>query len=468
MSKTIQESSNKIINLSNNYENETIKNKKQSYLNNILDEVKKIENEINPKANTIQQKALLKELKISKQSLKEKKKKDLKIHIYAKISNLFFEPISERILQSFPFLGTKIHKTLLASGIRLISISYISISLFTSFLLLFLGTALGVFLFYNYSFSYGLITGIILSSISLITFIYYPINLKNKRKKDLDEEYPFLVTHLSALANSGLKGKDIFKPILFSHNYKSFSIEINRIINLVNLFGYSLPKALEDASNFTPSKKMKELLLDLSNNIKNRQDLKNYFDRKSKLLLSQYQSKKTYLKKFKNIFRLSKELILHFKPKLGNILSIIIGVIIIITNFFLFKDNTLLFSLLILIGVLIMWFVPLIDVFLSFKKSIRLETQFFKFTKDLNKTNFQNLEKDYKELNPYVNKLKNQYKQGIPLNKALETFARDSENKLIQASINTSLEANKYGASLQKVLYQITTSKIMRNKLKLE
>ena len=62
MSKTIQESSNKIINLSNNNENETIKNKKQSYLNNILDEVKKIENEINPKANTIQQKALLKEL----------------------------------------------------------------------------------------------------------------------------------------------------------------------------------------------------------------------------------------------------------------------------------------------------------------------------------------------------------------------------------------------------------------------
>ena len=115
-----------------------------------------------------------------------------------------------------------------------------------------------------------------------------------------------------------------------------------------------------------------------------------------------------------------------------------------------------------------MWFVPLIDIFLSFKRDIKLETQFFKFTKELNRTSILNIEKDYKELNPFVKKLKNQYKLGIPLNKALETFARDSENRLIQSSIHSSLEANKFGASLQKVLFQITASKIMRNKLKYE
>ena len=475
MSKTIQESSNKIIRLSGIYETETIKRRKLSHLNLILEEIEKIEKEVNPKKsqiNIIQQKHLLKELKISehqlKQSLKKKERKSIHINTYAKITNLFFEPISEKILQSFPFFGTNIHKTLLASGIKLISISYISISLFTSFLLLFLGTVLGAFLFYSYSFSYGLISGLILSLLSLLTFIYYPINLKKKRKKNLDEEYPFLVTHLSALANSGLKGKDILKPILLSHNYKSFSIEINRIINLVNIFGYSLTQALEETSNFTPSKKMQELLEDLSNNIKNKQDLKNYFNRKSKLLLSQYRLNKTFLKKFKNLFKYSKELIFHFKPKLGNILSIIIGIIIVITNFYLFRANTILFSILILVGVLIMWFVPLIDIFLSFKRDIKLETQFFKFTKELNRTSILNIEKDYKELNPFVKKLKNQYKLGIPLNKALETFARDSENRLIQSSIHSSLEANKFGASLQKVLFQITASKIMRNKLKYE
>ena len=213
---------------------------------------------------------------------------------------------------------------------------------------------------------------------------------------------------------------------------------------------------------------MQELLEDLSNNIKNKQDLKNYFNRKSKLLLSQYRLNKTFLKKFKNLFKYSKELIFHFKPKLGNILSIIIGIIIVITNFYLFRANTILFSILILVGVLIMWFVPLIDIFLSFKRDIKLETQFFKFTKELNRTSILNIEKDYKELNPFVKKLKNQYKLGIPLNKALETFARDSENRLIQSSIHSSLEANKFGASLQKVLFQITASKIMRNKLKYE
>ena len=153
MSKTIQESSNKIIRLSGIYETETIKRRKLSHLNLILEEIEKIEKEVNPKKsqiNIIQQKHLLKELKISehqlKQSLKKKERKSIHINTYAKITNLFFEPISEKILQSFPFFGTNIHKTLLASGIKLISISYISISLFTSFLLLFLGTVLGAFL----------------------------------------------------------------------------------------------------------------------------------------------------------------------------------------------------------------------------------------------------------------------------------------------------------------------------------
>ncbi|MBT8010054.1 hypothetical protein HN681_01255, partial [archaeon] len=62
MSKTIQESSNKIIRLSGIYETETIKRRKLSHLNLILEEIEKIEKEVNPKKsqiNIIQQKHLL-------------------------------------------------------------------------------------------------------------------------------------------------------------------------------------------------------------------------------------------------------------------------------------------------------------------------------------------------------------------------------------------------------------------------
>jgi type II secretory pathway component PulF len=76
------------------------------------------------------------------------------------------------------------------------------------------------------------------------------------------------------------------------------------------------------------------------------------------------------------------------------------------------------------------------------------------------------LDKDYKELNPYVKKLINQYKLGIPLDKALNTFAGDTDNPMIMGSIATVLEAKKYGASLTDALDQITTSKTMRNVLK--
>ena len=62
-----------------------------------------------------------------------------------------------------------------------------------------------------------------------------------------------------------------------------------------------------------------------------------------------------------------------------------------------------------------------------------------------------------------MKKLQNQYKLGIPLEKALNTFANDTENPLIRSTVSTVLEAQMYGASIPEALDQITTSKILRN-----
>ena len=73
---------------------------------------------------------------------------------------------------------------------------------------------------------------------------------------------------------------------------------------------------------------------------------------------------------------------------------------------------------------------------------------------------------NYKTLEPFIKKLNSQYKSGISFDRALRTFALDTGNQLIQAIINTTLEAKKHGADLTTTLTLITGSKMKRNKLK--
>ena len=60
--------------------------------------------------------------------------------------------------------------------------------------------------------------------------------------------------------------------------------------------------------------------------------------------------------------------------------------------------------------------------------------------------------KDYGSLNPHVEKLANQISLGIPINNALETFARDIGSNTIQRSVNIIGEAEKAGGKIDDIL----------------
>ena len=131
------------------------------------------------KVSSSEKRKLMKELKINptnlEQSLKRKElDKHYKGNIIGKIANLFFEPISAKILESSHGFAKALHKTIIASGMKTLSLSYLSLCLFTSFMVLFLGTAVGAILMYLTNSYLSIFLGVGLSLLTLIIFIIYP------------------------------------------------------------------------------------------------------------------------------------------------------------------------------------------------------------------------------------------------------------------------------------------------------
>jgi len=415
----------------------------------------------------------MKELKIDSTHLEsvlkqEKKANYYEGNIYGKIANLFFEPITKIFSDLFPKETKKIYDRIMNSGINILSLTYISIALFTSFLLLFIGSAIGVFIFYSSGITWTVLLGLIISIISLTIFYLYPIIKIRLRKRNINEELPFFITHLAAISNSSIEDLALFKTLLKSNYFPCLNIELRRIINGVKIYGLNLSNSIKIVSEITPSRNAQEFFEDLSENINKKMNLKTFLNTKSRMSLSKYRiSHTSSIKRFGHTYSETKSAMRKLRFKWIYLLTILIGVIALVLDYTYLKDNLYIFMTVFVISLIFAWSIILFDLYSIIENNYKLENQFFRFVRDLKKNrSLSKIQEDYKELNPFVRKLQNQYRIGIPLDKALFTFANDSENKFILSSIKISLEAKRHGADIYEILDQISTSKMTRKVLK--
>ena len=450
--------------LTQEYQKEPLKSRKKFLLNKIEQNAKDMKRILGKKPVEHKQKRL----NIDPQMLEEAlSRKDLKHHYkpnrYAKISNLLFEPLSVEFTKVFPEIYNKLHTELMYSGLRILSISYISMFILTTILTLFISAALGVVLFYPTILHSAILT-IVTTLTVMIILLIYPSYRTKKRKKEIEKELPFIITHLAAAANSGLTDIDLFKTLLDTKYYPFIKFEAKRIVNYVTIFGYSFKETLNTLQ--TPSKKFKDFITELSNNL----NQKHFLNTKSKALITKYQLDTTSLNIYSNIYHDIKQT--KVKHNITQILAILVTIALLTINFYFLYDFTtntanFLFYPIILIAIIIVLLPLALNIYKTYQKNIKLENQFFKFIKDLKKekdiTKLRN--NDYNILTPYISKLINQYKIGIPLERALNTFAGDTKNPLIQSVIQISTKNKK---NLYDTLEQLTKSKIIRNRLTTE
>jgi hypothetical protein len=462
----------KIEKLLEQYEHEELKLKKLQLLNQILQQIKFLETHLEQNYSQVpvsERIKLIQELKIKQHSHKKETEHEYQISFYGKISNFFFSKISEFIIETFPSLTKKTTLLLRGSGLRMLTNTYYSTSLFSTFLLLFIGSAIGTIIFYQSSYIYGLILGPVLAGIAFLTFIFYPNYRFHKRKSELNSEYPFIINYITALSNSRIKNLTIFE-ILLTTKQKALTPELKKIILYNKVLNYPLHESIQLGTQNLPSNKMQQFFNELSEIYKNHLDPTIFLNKKSHESLIEYETlNKSPFKIFKNLFFETANTIKNLKFNFLEIISIIMGLAIITLAYIYTSIESPLFPIFIITAFIIIWAPIFINSYKSWIANKEKEEQFLLFTKDLNKTkNPLAISNNYSLLDSNIKKFLSQYKLGIPIEKAFDTLAKESRNTLIESSILLALEAKKHNADIYEALENITKSKVIRNILRTE
>ena len=153
----------------------------------------------------------------------------------------------------------------------------------------------------------------------------------------------------------------------------------------------------------------------------------------------------------------------------------VFALIILISNLIFFRQDKVFFFL---IGIsLVIFLLPILtSLVLAGKREQELNQQFLEFSRNLAESvksgtpigksivNMRN--KDFGVLSKYVEKLANQISVGIPISKAMDSFAKDIDSIVVKRAITLIREAENAGGEINHILESVANSIYEVEKLK--
>ncbi len=126
-------------------------------------------------------------------------------------------------------------------------------------------------------------------SLVIFGFMYmYPSQKAKRRKKQIDDNLPFALNHLGAIATSGIPPKSMFELLDTFDEYGAISDEAGEISRRVNVFGEDLTTALREVAEKSPSDDWSEVLYGIISTVETGGDLKSYLQEKADEALFEY------------------------------------------------------------------------------------------------------------------------------------------------------------------------------------
>ena len=159
---------------------------------------------------------------------------------------------------------------------------------------------------------------------------------------------------------------------------------------------------------------------------------------------------------------------------IGGAVSIPIAVI----NFIFFLENTVYFSSINIIVVLVFTLPIVIKRYMEYRKIKGMEEMFIAFLKDFVESirggmtvpnAFKSVSlNDYKVLTPYVKKMSAQMGWGIPVEKVFLKFSKASKSKLIGRIISSVIESHRFGGNLAESFDALSNTSLEVERLRAE
>ncbi len=207
----------------------------------------------------------------------------------------YFSKLGKRYLRGYVLpLKDVIEK----SNLTMLFDTYIGKMLFFSILVFFLSFIFSfVFLLFFrveiiFSLIGSLLISLVLGGITLVLYHSYPFHIIRSRKISIENNLPFAMSHMAAIASSGVPPFVIFKLISNIREYGEITNECSRIIRNIDVFGMDITTAIKNVANRTPSSIFSKFLQGIVSTIETGGDLVQYIQNSAKESLFDYRLKR--------------------------------------------------------------------------------------------------------------------------------------------------------------------------------
>ena len=138
----------------------------------------------------------------------------------------------------------------------------------------------------------------IFAAFGTFAFLYfYPRQKAASTKKSIENDLPFALAHLSAIASSGIQPEYMFELLTEFDEYRDIAKQASLIVRYVKIMGMSSTTAIRTVAEKSPSPVFKQILNGITFNIEKGGDLVEYLREMSDKAMFNYRIKREkYLK----------------------------------------------------------------------------------------------------------------------------------------------------------------------------
>jgi len=214
--------------------------------------------------------------------------------IYKKVAKATFGWLAEKTIDNFDPLKPYLK----GARIKVLIKIWVSVIFLASFVAYFASLAavlvFGMFfdIFYLIYWIMLIFIPILASAFTFLSLYVYPMQRAKSRAKSIENNLPFAITHMSAIASSGIPPEFMFSLIAGFKEYGEISEEANMIVKNIRTFGSSSVAAMKNVATQTPSRQLKEILIGISSTIETGGNLTAYLREMSDKALFDYKIKR--------------------------------------------------------------------------------------------------------------------------------------------------------------------------------
>jgi archaellum biogenesis protein FlaJ (TadC family) len=108
---------------------------------------------------------------------------------------------------------------------------------------------------------YSVFGAISITVLSFSFIVFYPIQKAMARERNIETNLPFALTHMGAIAESGIPPYIIFKLISECEEYGELAKEMKKIVRNIETFGLDPLTSVKEVAKRTPSADLRQILL---------------------------------------------------------------------------------------------------------------------------------------------------------------------------------------------------------------